>query len=111
MTTLPFQDLSEEAFAPYGRVLQKPARDPDATGSAWSWWADDVLFPSDGRSVGIGYLDLEPGEPSFDWAEHHLRTVEVIVPLGAECLAYVGPFEPAAPIDQLPRRETFEVFR
>lgn len=111
MTTLRARELTEEAFAPYGRVIGRPGRSEDAAGPGWRWWAETVQVPTDGRAFGVGYLDLRPSAPTFDWAERHMRSVEVIVPLQRECLVYVGPAEHPKEPSRIPGRERFEVFR
>jgi ureidoglycolate lyase len=108
---LPVRELTAAAFAPYGRVIDQPSRPDDASGPGWRWWAETVLLPTDGRPFGVGYLSLEPAPLSFDWAERHMRTVEVIAPMGDECLVYVGPPEHRDEPDRLPPLESFEVFR
>jgi ureidoglycolate lyase len=111
MTTLRVRELTAESFAPYGRTIDVPTRADDASGPGWRWWAETVSLPTDGRNFGVGYLELSGSPMRFDWAERHMRSVEVVVPLGGECLVYVGPAdhpeEPAA----IPGRERFEVFR
>jgi ureidoglycolate lyase len=111
MTRLPIEELTAETFAPFGRVVERPDRTPDATGPGWRWWAEKVLLGCDERPFGVGYLDLEPAEPRFDWAERHLRTVEVILPLGGDCLAYVGPPEHPEEPERIASRDRFRVFR
>jgi ureidoglycolate lyase len=111
MTVLRARDLTPEAFAPYGRVIAQPDRGEDASGPGWRWWAETVPLPTDGRGFGVGYLDLRPAPLRFDWAERHLRSLEVIVPLGGDCLVYVGPPEHREEPSRIPGRERFEVFR
>jgi ureidoglycolate lyase len=108
---LPVRALTADAFRPYGRVIERPARDRDANGPGWSWWAETVLLEGDGRSWGVGYLDLEPATPRVDWAERHLRTLETIVPISGTCLVYVAPAEHLDEPDRLPPLDRFEVFR
>lgn len=108
---LRIENLSATAFAPFGRVIERPARAHDASGPAWQWWAETMLLATDGRPFGVGYLDIRPAAPQFDWAERHFQTVEVLIPLGGECLVYVGPPEPREPAGQLPPLGTFRVFR
>jgi ureidoglycolate lyase len=108
---LPVRTLTDAAFEPFGRVIHQPARDPDASGPGWSWWAETDLLAGDGRAWGIGYLDLEPAEGRFDWAERHMRTLEAIVPLGGSCLVYVAPPDHPEEPDRLPPFDRFQVFR
>ncbi len=108
---LPVEPLTEEAFAPFGRVIRTPERPHDADGPGWRWWAETVVLEGDGRSWGVGYLDLEPAPPRFDWAERHLRSLESIVPVSGSCLIYVGPAEHLDHPDRLPTLADFHVFR
>lgn len=94
--------LTGGAFAPFGHVVARPAAAPDGAGRGWAWWAEAAELRAD-EPYTVGYLELEPVEPVFDWAEHHRRTVELILPLGGDCLVYVAP-----PSDE-PR--DFRVFR
>ena len=108
---LPIEELTAEAFAPFGRVIERPERSPDASGAGWSWWAEAALLDTDGRAFGVGYLDLRPAAPSFDWAERHMRTLEAVVPTGLPCLLYVAPPEHPEQPERLPPFERFRVFR
>jgi ureidoglycolate hydrolase len=108
---LPIEELTAGRFSPFGRVIARPSRTEDAGGPGWRWWAETMLLASDGRPFGAGYLDLAPAPLRFDWAERHFRTVEVLVPMGADCLVYVGPPDPREPAGQLPPLREFRVFR
>jgi ureidoglycolate lyase len=105
------RELSPQAFAPYGRVIEAPGRAADAAGPGWTWWAETVLLSGDGRPWGVGYLSLEPTKLQFDWAERHMRTLEAIVPIGGDCYVYVGPPDHPEEPRRLPPFERFEVFR
>ena len=101
------EPLTPAAFVPFGRVVELPVRPPDATGDGWSWWAENEFLAATGEArYALGYLALEPGPTSFDWAERHERTEELVVPLRGSCLLYVGPAEDAEPV-----MEHFRVFR
>jgi ureidoglycolate lyase len=102
---LPVEELTPDAFAPYGRVIEQPGMAADASGSGWSWWGETQLLAHFDRPYAVGYLDLEPGGLEFDWAERHLKSIEVIIPLGGVCLVYVG-----SPGDA-PDWDRFRVFR
>ena len=99
--------LTDEAFAPFGRVIVRPARESDAKGDPWRWWAETAVLEPNDRGYAVGYLEVEPGRSGFDWAERHLRSEELVIPVRGELLLYVGPPDQA---DQ-PARERFRVFR
>jgi ureidoglycolate lyase len=110
--TVAVDDLTDDAFAPFGTVVRTPSRPNDATGPGWRWWAETVVLEDDGRPWSVGYLDLEPSTPpSFDWAERHLRSQEAIVPVSGGCLVYVAPPDHPEEPDRLPPFEAFRVFR
>jgi ureidoglycolate hydrolase len=98
--------IEPEAFAPYGTVVERPERQPDAEGPGWRWWAEAAGLAATGDAYGVGFLALEPGPLQFDWAERHARSPEMIVALSGDCLVYVSPADTG--------RDTpgaFEVFR
>ena len=107
---LTVEPLTAEAFAPFGRVIQQPATPPAATGPGWQWWGETALMAADGRPFGIGYLDLRPAAPRFDWAERHMRSAELLIPAGGDCLVYVGPPEYREEPGRLPDLAQFRVF-
>jgi ureidoglycolate lyase len=105
------EPLSAEAFAPFGRVVERPRREGDAEGPGWRWWAETALIAGDGRPVGVGYLDLTPVERRFDWAERHMRTQEAVLATSSDLLLYVGPADDLDRPGRLPPLDRFRVFR
>jgi ureidoglycolate lyase len=95
------RELTAEAFAPYGAVIQRPGSGPEASGPGWSWWSETVQLSAMDRPYAAGYLDLEPRPLRFNWAERHAHSAEVIIPLGGDVLIYVAAPEP----------DRFDVFR
>jgi ureidoglycolate lyase len=85
------EPLTREAFLPFGSVLWRPDAAADANGAGWAWWAEAGALPAADRPYAVGWLQLEPVEPEFDWAERHAASVELIVPLGGDCVVYVAP--------------------
>ncbi len=108
---VPIKELTAAGFAAYGRVIERPAAPPDAAGPGWQWWGETTLLPDADRPYGVGYLQLRPAALSFDWAERHMRSAEVIVPLGGDCLVYVGPPDHPDQPARLPPLDRFDVFR
>lgn len=110
MTVLVAEELTADAFADLGHVIDRPPRDHDADGPGWQWWAETSALRSDGRPWTFGYLNLTTSPLRFDWAERHLRTQEVVVAGSSDILMYV-----AAPVagepDRLPPLDSFRVFR
>lgn len=103
-------DLTPESFTPYGRVIEAPLANPDATGAGWRWWGETQVLTGDGRPFGVGYLDLAPAPMQFDWAERHMRSPETILPLSGDCAVYVGPPDHADEPRRLPAFDSFKVF-
>lgn len=111
MTALAAEPLDAGAFAPFGAVVEQPGRLHDADGPGWRWWGENQLLAASERGYGVGFLDLQPAERAFDWAERHMRSQELIAPLNGACLVYVGPPERPDQPDALPLLEEFRVFR
>jgi ureidoglycolate lyase len=108
---LKIEELAPQAFARFGKVIEKPSRQPDASGSGWSWWGENQLLAGGDRPYALGYLDLIPAGLSFDWAERHLLTDELLIPVSGDCLVYAGPPENLNEPAKLPALESFRVFR
>jgi ureidoglycolate lyase len=104
------ETLTAEAFAPFGEVIEQPVVSPTAAGPGWQWWGETAIMPTDGRPCVAGYLKLHPTEPRFDWAERHMRSAELILPLDGDCLIYVGPPDDPRHPDRLPALSRFRAF-
>jgi ureidoglycolate lyase len=108
---LSVENLTHESFGKFGKVIEQPSRAPDASGPGWQWWAGVSLLAGGDRPYAIGALDLQPAEHKFDWAERHMRTDELLIPVSGDCLVYVGPPEHRDDPGRLPALESFKVFR
>jgi hypothetical protein len=109
--SLRVERLSPETFADFGRVVERPEAGPEATGPGWRWWSEVASLSGDGRPWGVGYLDLEPTAPRFDWAERHMRTREAVFSTSADLFFYVGPALHLDGPARLPPLDAFRVFR
>jgi ureidoglycolate lyase len=95
------EDLTTEAFGPFGRVVDAPERDPDSVGDPWRWWAQTALLDHGTRPYAVGYLEVEPDRTGFDWAERHRESEEMVIPVRGELLLYAA----------FPDPERFRIFR
>ena len=108
---LSIQDLTEQAFGPFGKIIARPDRGEDAQGPGWKWWGENALMESADRPYQIGYLELKPAELKFDWAERHMRSAVLIIPTGGNCLVYVAPPDYPNEPERMPPFERFQVFK
>lgn len=100
-----------EAFNRFGQIVQQPQQEPDAEGPGWSWWAWVASLDGGETNYAVGFLDLEPAELKFDWAERHMNTPEMVIPILGTCLLYVAPAKHIDKPGQMPSLEEFQVFR
>jgi ureidoglycolate lyase len=108
---IPLEVLTPIAFAPYGQVLEQPARPPDALGPGWTWWGENLTLAGGDRPYAAGYLDLHPTPMTFDWAERHMLSDEMLIPTGGDIAVYVGPNEHPSEPGCLPELSSFRAFR
>jgi len=108
---LSIENLTAQAFAPFGAVIEQPKRSNDASGPGWQWWGEMVNLAGGDRPYSIGYLDLQPAPLRFDWAERHIHSDELLAPLGGDCLVYVGPPDHPDEPAHLADLNRFRVFR
>lgn len=108
---IPIQETTYESFAPFGTVIQQPARSPDGSGPGWQWWGELAHMAGGDRPYAIGYLDLKPDALRFDWAERHMHSDELLAPLGGDCLVYAAPADFPDEPGRLPSLDRFQVFR
>jgi ureidoglycolate lyase len=111
VTRIAAEPLTADAFAPFGRAIDRPAAAPDAEGEGFRWWAETALLEPLERPYAIGWLDLEPPSALFDWAERHMRSPEAVLVTGGECLLYAGPPDYPSEPERLCPLERFRAFR
>ena len=109
MSSVVVEELSRDAFEPFGRVIAKPSDPAQATGDGWRWWAEVAPLTGESLRWGVGYLDLEPTDMRIDWAERHLETDEAVVATSSEILVYVAPADEGAAEPSLSDVRVFRV--
>ena len=105
------EDVTQENFAEFGRLVEQPGRAADAAGPGWQWWGEVDALPVRDRPYALGLLNLTPGALEADWAERHMQSEELIAPLTGDCLVYVGPADHAGEPERLADFERFRMFR
>ena len=105
------QNLTEESFAPFGQIIEMPTTPPAITGPNWQWWPEIAVVTGDEGPYSAGYFTRDPGEFSFDWAERHMLSLEVLIPLTEACLVHVAPADFPEQPDHLANSASFQVFR
>lgn len=107
----PLEEITRENFAPFGTLVEQPTEDAHGSGPGWRWWAHLTTLAGGERPYALGYLDLQPAPLQFDWAERHLHSDELVIPLGGDCLVYVAPAEHLDQPDRAPSFDQYRVFR
>ena len=106
MKTVHVQELSVEAFLPFGSYAQH--LDPKAAtagGRPVAFIPDMVQLNLGGHSIAsLSTCRVEPRDPVIGFSEYHSVTGEGILPLDADVLIHVGPPTSARaglPVDQM----------
>ena len=85
------EQLTHEAFAPFGRVLGEPAGQPnirDEVSDAWIGYTDLMgIGKADGKQVTFLKIHTRPAQ--FAVLERHLTTAEAFIPLEGRSILVV----------------------
>jgi ureidoglycolate hydrolase len=105
------QALTAEAFSPFGMVADRPNRPPAARLDELDYWSDIAALTDLGGPLSIGFASLKVVPMVQTSMERHLRTFEVLIPLGGDIVVVVAPAEyPSEPL-RLPDPMRFRAFR
>ena len=88
------QALTAGAFAPFGRLVERPDRPADVSRPNLDWWGGlyDLDFPD---TASLGILAIKRSSFELTMMERHLRAVEVFVPVrGVGVLVFASSLPP-----------------
>jgi ureidoglycolate lyase len=89
MTVLPVQELTQEAFAPYGSVLDPDRAAPKMKEDIFTFWDGLAEMTIRGRTT-VALLEVVARGPQFSKLERHVRTEEVFFALDRPVIILVG---------------------
>ena len=95
MEYIEIQELTEESFKPFGRLIEVPFREPDITRENLKWWGNlyDLPFTD---TASLGFLRIYQKSFLVDALERHVKAPEIFIPIQG---TGVMPFAPASPGD------------
>lgn len=88
MKRIAFQQISIDAFEPFGSTSATPSGPPLASDATFKYWSDVAKYEIDGETE-IGYCTVYRQEDGVvNWMERHARTPEILIPID---VAFVLP--------------------
>ncbi len=104
---LPVEELTNEAFSPYGSVLDHQKLKPKMNEEVFTFWDSLAKMDISGKTE-IGFLEVISREPEFSEFERHTQTEETFFALEGEVIALVAA---PSPRQDLPDVGTAKAFR
>lgn len=101
------EDLTLEAFAPFGRVIQTPAQPPTRSGPGWQAWYGYAALECD-QPLIFGSVVTEFRDVVVEVMERHTHTFELLYPHDHEL---IQPLAPPAELDDPEARPSAEAIR
>ena len=92
MNMLQVETLTNNAFAPFGRVLGRPPDDPNATREdldAWLGMSD--IYGMEALHPVWSFLEVKRSSMAQNQLERHLQAAEAFVPLQGNSVLMVAP--------------------
>jgi len=108
---LKVQPISAKAFAPYGSVIAAPAAEPTSRPEGMEYWAGVAELPDLGVAYSVGYATQARRPFVQTMAERHMKTPELLMPVGGDMVVVAGPAEYLDEPTRLPAPERFVAFR
>jgi ureidoglycolate lyase len=108
--TIEVEELTAEAFAPYGRVVEMPESPATGSGPGWrSWFPVAEVLAS--QPVGIGLVRTEKRDLVVAEMERHVDNEELLIPLWADLIQPMGVPEKLDDPDATPSLDKIRAFR
>jgi len=104
------EPLTEEAFAPFGRVIQRPRTEPHQASATYVYW--DKIMPLDlsGSPAELGFLEALHRPFVASRLERHRKATQTFIPFStAASVLVVAPGNPDDD-DDVPRPEAVRAF-
>ncbi|WP_139997480.1 ureidoglycolate lyase [Paenibacillus paridis] len=104
------EDLTEKAFAPYGKVIDLPASEPSKAGDGWDCWSYiemlDVTEP-----IGFGLVVTKRREFVVTAMERHVSREELLLTFDREIVQPVAKCIDIEDPEEHPDSSTVKCFR
>lgn len=82
---VPIEDLTSEAFAPYGRVVELPKSGPNKLGPGWDCWTPVELIQAT-TTMGVGIVHTHERPLVITEMERHVSREELLWPTDTEVI-------------------------
>jgi ureidoglycolate lyase len=107
---LKVQSIRDETFAPFGRIVGAPETEPTVRLEGMDYWAGITSLPDLEGGYSVGYATQAKRPFVQASAERHLRTPELLMPVGGDMVVVVGPADHMGEPERLPDPDRFAAF-
>jgi len=104
------EDLTETAFAPYGKIIDIPAVDPSKAGDGWDCWSYIQMLDVN-EPIGFGLVVTREREFVVTAMERHVSREELLLPFDCEVVQPVARCIDIDDPDERPDSATVMCFR
>ena len=104
------EDLTEKAFAPYGKVIDLPAAAPSKSGDGWECWSYIQMLDVT-ESIGFGLVVTRKRECVVTAMERHVSREELLLAFDREIMQPVAACIDIEDPDEHPDSSTVKCFR
>ncbi|ANS73495.1 hypothetical protein AWM70_01940 [Paenibacillus yonginensis] len=104
------EELTPEAFAPYGKVIDLPAGAPSKSGEGWDCWSYIQMLEAE-VPIGFGLVVTREREPVVAAMERHVSREELLLTFDREIIQPVACCADIDDPDESPDPLTTKCFR